>query len=176
MPEPLSVLYESLTFPRFSGLDNDEEDPMIKKVFATTAASVLLVGAVATTAGAASDDTDTKPAPAGEPATNGRHPILRGAIRLSVKTAADTIGVEPSELRDAVRSGQTIGEFAQSKGVEPDRVEAAIVDALTARIDQAVAAGKVPEERATKAKEKVSTFADRVVNGLPKRARTSAAG
>jgi hypothetical protein len=143
---------------------------MIKKALATTTVAVLLMGAAATAAGAASDGPDTSTDPAPAVSANGArgHHLVRRAIRLSVKTAADTIGVQPAALRDAVRGGQTIGEFAQSKGVDPGDVEQAIVDALTARIDQAVKDGKVPEERAAKVKERLSTFAHRVVTSHPK--------
>jgi hypothetical protein len=151
---------------------------MMKRAFATTAASVLLVGAVGTAAGAATngDGGDAKsPATSTQSAGGQRHRVLRGAIRLAVKTAADTIGVEPSALREAVRGGQTIGEFAQSKGTSPDAVEHAIVDALTARIDAAVKDGKVAEARAAKAKERVSQFAERIVTSHPRRAQGASA-
>jgi hypothetical protein len=141
---------------------------MIKKAIATTAAGVLLVGALAVNAGAADGDPGT--APGGESVAQGRHPVLRGAIRVAAAAAAETIGVEPSALREAVRGGQTVGEFAESQGVDPDEVEQAIADALTARIDQALAEGKISENRAAKARDRVATFADRIVNGHPRQA------
>ena len=88
-------------------------------------------------------------------------------IRVAATAAAETIGVEPSALREAVRGGQTVGAFAEAHGVDPDDVEQAIADALAARIDQALAEGKISEARAAKAKARVGTFADRIVHGLP---------
>jgi N-acyl-D-aspartate/D-glutamate deacylase len=54
-----------------------------------------------------------------------RHPRRSVALR----TAAQAIGIDGSDLRDALRDGQTIAEVAEANGVDPQDV----IDALVAR-------------------------------------------
>jgi uncharacterized protein YidB (DUF937 family) len=144
---------------------------MKKLIAAVTTAGLLTLG-LAGTAFAAGGDGSTNGASAPTTQTaKGKvgHRIARRALRVAVKTAADTIGVSPKDLIVAVRGGQTVGEFATSKGVDPKTVEDAIVKALDDRIDQAVADGKLDATRGAKLKARVPTFAHRVVTTHPKR-------
>ncbi|MGH9136242.1 MAG: hypothetical protein ACRD0G_04235 [Acidimicrobiales bacterium] len=50
-------------------------------------------------------------------------------------TAAETIGIEPSELRAALEDGQTIAEVAEANGVDPATVIDAMVAEAQARLD-----------------------------------------
>jgi len=99
--------------------------------------------------------------------------VRREAIKAAAQAAASTIGVDVAELRAAVKGGQTVGAFAESKGVSADSVVTAVVEVLNGRIDQAVTDGKVDEARAAKVKERVPEFAQRLVNTVPKRFQTS---
>lgn len=49
-------------------------------------------------------------------------------------TAAEAIGVEPAELVEAVRGGQTVAEVAEANGVDPQAVIDALVAEATERI------------------------------------------
>jgi hypothetical protein len=148
----------------------------MKQALATvTAAGVLSLGAVGT-ASAASND----PGTGGQPAAQGqtqdraaRQGVRRGAIKVAAEAAAAKIGVEVAALKEAVKGGQSVGAFAESKGVSADSVVEAVVQALNGRIDQAVADGKVDEARAAKAKERVPEFAQRLVSTVPKRAQSA---
>src|SRR3954471_2567539 len=102
---------------------------------ATIVGSALAVGA-GTAVAAGSADPGTGPATA---ANQGGHP--HRLIASAVKVAADTIGVAPADLKEAVKGGQTIAQVAQSKGIEPQAVVDAIVQTATTKIDQAVQAG-----------------------------------
>jgi len=153
-----------------------------KKFFATVvAAGVLTLGAAGTAfaaengPGAPSSDTPAAQEQNQSSSQNrGAHRgVRRAAIRVAAQAAAATIGVEVAELRDAVTGGQTVGAFAESKGVSADSVVTAVAEALDARIDQAVTDGKVDEARAAKVKERVPQFAQRLVNTVPKRFQTS---
>ena len=153
-----------------------------KRFLATiTAAGLLTVGAAgAAVAAENSPGTPSSDTPAAQEQTQSpsqnratHRGVRRGAIRVAAQAAAATIGVEVAELRDAVRSGQTVGAFAEAKGVSADSVVTAVVAALDARIDQAVTDGKVDEARAAKVKERVPEFARRLVNTVPKRFQTS---
>ena len=149
---------------------------------AVTLAGLLTVGVAGTAfaapsdPGAASSDT-----PAGQTQTQNQtqtqdraahRGVRREAIKAAAQAAASTIGVDVAELRAAVKGGQTVGAFAESKGVSADSVVAAVVEALNGRIDQAVTDGKVDEARAAKVKERVPAFAQRLVNTVPKRFQT----
>ena len=149
----------------------------MKKLIATvTAAGLLTLGGAGIASaqdgngGASSNDTPTTTQPDAKANRHAQHrKVRREAIRAAVEAAAKAIGIEPKELVQAVRGGQTIAQVAQSKGVDPQDVVSAIVTAIDAKIDQAVADGKLPADRAAKAKERVPALADRFVNNLPKR-------
>ena len=148
---------------------------------AVTLAGLLTVGVAGTAfaapsdPGAASSDT-----PAGQTQTQtqtqdraAHRGVRREAIKAAAQAAASTIGVDVAELRAAVKGGQTVGAFAETKGVSADSVVTAVVEVLNGRIDQAVTDGKVDEARAAKVKERVPEFAQRLVNTVPKRFQTS---
>jgi len=139
-----------------------------KLIVAITVAVVLGVGA---TAAAAQGE------PVGsDPATSGhqhRHHPRRAVLRTAAQAAADTIGVSTSELREALRSGQSIATLAESKGVAVDDVEQAIAAALNDSLERAVAEGRVGEERAAKLRERIPGFAERLVNHQPRRGHDS---
>lgn len=77
--------------------------------------------------------------------------------------AAEAIGVEPEELRDALEEGQSVAEVAEENGVEPQEVIDAIVAAVSAELDEKVAAGDLDAERAEEMKERLAEAAARFV-------------
>jgi hypothetical protein len=81
-----------------------------------------------------------------------------------LKVAADKIGVQPRDLIDARRNGQSIADVANEHQVDPRDVVNAIVDAANQRIDQAVASGRLPQDKANDLKAKVPELADKFVN------------
>jgi len=74
------------------------------------------------------------------------HPmrVLRGALR----TAAEAIGIEPRDLAGQIRDGATVADVATANGVDPEAVVDALVAAGTARVEEALAEGRIDEERA----------------------------
>jgi uncharacterized protein (DUF433 family) len=88
-----------------------------------------------------------------------------GIVREDViGVAAETIGIEPSVLLEAVRDGQTIAEVAEANGVEPSLVVDAIVAAHRERLDQAVGDGALTQEEADEMaaalEERVTAFVE----------------
>ena len=153
----------------------------MKKILATITAAGLLTFAGAGAAFAADDSpTTTKPAVTGRRAEAERpyrrrylrHRVLRAAV----KTAAATIGVQPRDLVEAVRGGQTIAQFAQSKGVDPQTVIDALVKKADAKVDQLVQNGTITAQRGNQVKERIPGWADRIVNSLPKHRAAGASG
>jgi uncharacterized protein YidB (DUF937 family) len=151
-----------------------------KKMLATVTATGLLTFGAAGTAFAAGNTPDggsTDKAPAAQDqgsARATRRAVRRAAIKTAAEAAATTIGVEVSDLKAAVQGGQTVGAFAESKGVSAQSVVDAVAKALDDRVDQAVTDGKVTAERAAKAKERIPELSDRLVNNVPKRFQTGA--
>lgn len=137
-----------------------------------TAVGVLTLGAAGTAVAAENGGTGDQPAASAQ-GQRAHHGARLVAFMVAVQAATATIGVEVSELRAAVKGGQTVGAFAESRGVSSESVVGAIVNAIGARIDQAVADGKLPADRAANVKERVPELADRFVNTLPKRFQSS---
>jgi urease alpha subunit len=133
---------------------------MRKLIAALTTAAVLMVGgaSVATAQG------DTGGEQGSSPAERQRHHPRRHGLRIAARVAAEAIGVTVSELRDAVRAGATVAAVVESKGVNPDDVERAIVTALTEAVDRAVSEDRISEERAAEIKDRLPTFAERFVD------------
>jgi uncharacterized protein YidB (DUF937 family) len=138
----------------------------MKKLVATVAlAGAITVG----TAGAAfaADSAGTAPtdpsAPSGQAAK--RHPGVRMELRRAgAKVVADTLGVKVTDLRAALKSGQTITQYATSLGKDPKTVSDALVNAANAKIDQLVADGKVTPDKAATIKGKVPARVDKIMN------------
>ncbi len=100
----------------------------------------------------------------GDPGGPG-HLIGRG-----LDAAATALGLTETEVREAVRGGQTLAELADSQGVDVQ----AVVDALVAEGEQelcdAVAAGRVTQVRADEiAAALPERLAEMVENGRPER-------
>lgn len=81
-----------------------------------------------------------------------------------LQTVADALGSTPDEVKAALQDGTSIGAQADAAGVERSKVEQALTDLLTGRIDQAVQDGKLTEERAAQAKEHVGDAVARIMD------------
>jgi hypothetical protein len=133
---------------------------MKQLVAAVTVAGVLVAGGSAAWAGQPDGSGGT-----GAPGAGAAQQSRRGhGVRLALRTAATTIGVSPEELGTQIRGGKTVAAVAGERNVDPATVVNAVVGALTQRIDQAAAEGKIDADRAAKAKAKVPDLANRFVN------------
>lgn len=81
------------------------------------------------------------------------------------QAAAEAIGIEPSELFQAIRDGQTVAEVAQDNGVDPSTVADAIVADARDRLDQAVEDGTLTQEEADEKAADLEERATAFVNG-----------
>ena len=94
-----------------------------------------------------------------------RHPILRRRlVKAGGKVVADTLGVSTQDLRTALKSGQSISDYATSLGKNPEDVVTALVNAADARIDKAVADGKLDATKAAELKAKVPDRVQKLVD------------
>jgi hypothetical protein len=135
-----------------------------KKTTKQLVATVALAGAV--TAGTAGAAFAADNAPSGGTSTPSaqsvQHPRL--AIRRALGgIVSQTLGVSRADLRAALKSGQSVNEYAASLHKDPQTVVDAVTAAANDRIDQAVANGKITAERGATMKSKVAA---RVAKGM----------
>lgn len=92
-------------------------------------------------------------------------PVVWGFADGPVAAAAGAIGIEPSELLDAVRDGRTVAEVAEANGVAVDAVIGAVVASLQERLDDAVENGWLTPEEADDRAAELEEEATELVNG-----------
>ena len=94
-----------------------------------------------------------------------RHVPLVGDVAAGTGVLADVLGLDGSEIRDALKGGSTIADLAAEQGVSVDDV----VDALVAQAEQRVAAalesGRIDQEKADEILANVEQHAEDIVNG-----------
>jgi hypothetical protein len=81
-------------------------------------------------------------------------------IRDAVGVAAETLGMEPSELVEAVRGGSSLEEVAGEQDVAYDDVKAAVLASVKTDLDTAVAEGLITQERADAVYERLQAWLD----------------
>lgn len=103
----------------------------------------------------------------GEDGPGGHHgPRGHGGFRIhGLEAAADAIGITPDELRTALQDGSTIAEVAEANDVDVDAVIEALVADATAKLDEAVANGRISAERAETMKAALTERITAHVNG-----------
>jgi transposase-like protein len=141
---------------------------VLKKLVAPVVIAGLLVGggltATAATASAAA------PA-AAAPAATGHHAVKawlkahrRQLRKAGLEISAKAIGVTPQALRAELKSGKSVAQVAGEHGVSAQTVENAVLSAADARIDQAVAAGKLTSTEAATIKAALPAAVSKAVN------------
>lgn len=85
-----------------------------------------------------------------------------GLMGAGLDQLATSLGMTADEVKAGLREGKTIAQLAEAKGIAPQKVIDDIVAAATAKIDEAVASGKLPAERADTIKanlaERIASF------------------
>jgi hypothetical protein len=79
-----------------------------------------------------------------------------------LNAAAGALGIEPSALIEALRSGDSLTEIAESEGVSYADVSAAIVAAATEDLSAAVESGRITQDRAD---EMIAHLSDALESG-----------
>lgn len=86
-----------------------------------------------------------------------------------VKSAADAIGIEVQELVQALKAGDSVADVARDNNVDPQTVIDTMIADATARIDQALANGKITQEQADKMKSgltgRITSFVNKTHQG-----------
>lgn len=87
--------------------------------------------------------------------------------RFVVRATAEVLDVEPQEVVDALESGQSLAEFAESQGMSAEDFEAALLEEVRIGLDKLVSDGKLTQERADAIYERFSNNVDRIINAHP---------
>ena len=101
---------------------------------------------------------------------NGRPGGLRGFRGPRMKLfdgAAGYLGLTDAELRDQLMSGKSLAQIAQARNKPLDGLKAAIKTALTKRLDDAVANGRLMDAQRTKILADLDQRIDAIVNRTP---------
>jgi uncharacterized protein YidB (DUF937 family) len=133
----------------------------MKTLAVVTAAGALTVGGAS--AAMAADGSGSGSATAAQQLRN--HPGVRQALRAAFGAAAETLGTTAKDLRTQMVQGHL--SLAAVAGEQSDEVASAIAASLTASIDQAVANGNLPAERADKAKARLPQVVERLMDRVP---------
>ena len=86
----------------------------------------------------------------------GKHAVRADARHDVVAAAAEALSMEPGDVIEALRGGDTLEEIADAQGVDYETVSQAILDAVKADLDALVAADKITQERADTMLEKLA--------------------
>ena len=79
-----------------------------------------------------------------------------GVIRDGVNAAADALHLTPAQLTAKLRAGATLQQIAADAGVPYDTVTSAVVGAVKADLDKAVAAGAIRQQREDRILERLT--------------------
>jgi len=132
----------------------------MRKLLATTAAGLTLFGgsiAIAATgltgvaSAQSSTPTTSAPAAAGQ---KGDHAGRRHVAKQALKEVAKDLNMSPKDLLTELRSGKTVNQVAQEKGVPSQTIVDDLVGKVDARVDKAVSEGKLTQEQGDKIKAK----------------------
>lgn len=93
-----------------------------------------------------------------------RAEMLAKVRRGFVNSAAGAIGIEPSALRDELKSGKSIADVAGEHNVSVDAVKAQITSDASAKLEQLVADGKIKQDRADAVLQKLTDNLDTLLN------------
>jgi uncharacterized protein YidB (DUF937 family) len=85
----------------------------------------------------------------------------RDMVRQSlIESASTALGMTADELKTALKAGNSVADVAEAEGVSLDSVKAQITSDAEAKLDQAVADGKIKQERADAALAKLAERLD----------------
>jgi len=78
---------------------------------------------------------------------------------------ADILGLDGSEIRDALQNGSTIADLAAEQGVSTDDIVDALVDAAEERVADALESGRIDQEKADEILADAEQHAEDIVSG-----------
>ena len=94
--------------------------------------------------------------------------MLQRLAGMELNVAATAIGIAPDVVRRVVNNGRSIAALAADAGVSSDRVVDAVVRDANAKVDQAVADGRIAADRASMLRTRLPNWAEQLVLQTPK--------
>lgn len=88
-----------------------------------------------------------------------------GIMREVLNIVADATGLEPREIAERVRAGETLAQIITAQGGDVTAVTSQIVAAISDRVNTAVAEGRITQERADEILLDLEARVTRVLNG-----------
>ncbi|MDH3294935.1 MAG: hypothetical protein OER95_11520 [Acidimicrobiia bacterium] len=93
------------------------------------------------------------------------HRGLRGRVKaFTADVVTDTLDMSVEELWEALAGGKSLAEVAVDQGVAAEDLEAALLTAAEDRIDEALAKGRIDQERADEMKARMADNIDDYMN------------
>jgi hypothetical protein len=87
----------------------------------------------------------------------------RGGFGMGLEAAAQALGISVDQLRQEL-PGKSLADVARAHNVDPTTVANALKSEATARIDQALGAGRITADQATQMKQGLNDRIDQQVN------------
>jgi hypothetical protein len=87
--------------------------------------------------------------------------------QVGLADAAKVIGIQPADLRTAMKGGKSIAQVAKDHGLSTSALVTGVTTNVDARIDAALAAGKIDAAHATKLKAGISAVVTKLVDRVP---------
>lgn len=134
--------------PDFSERITDALQPLVDDGTLTDSEVSAVIGALE----------DARPEDGGRRGHGQRGPRGAGAV-------ADVLGLEGSEIRDALQDGSTIADLAAEQGVSVDDVVDALVAQAEERVATALENGRIDQEKADEILAGAEEHAEDIVNG-----------
>jgi len=85
-------------------------------------------------------------------------------IRNIVNDVASTLKLTPLEIMTQMKDGKSLAEIASAQGVSRDDLKSAITTSVGQALDNAVSNGKLTQDQATQAKDKLSQNLDKIID------------
>jgi len=133
-------------------------------LFATAAVAASLFAGVAFTSGAEAAVAQTTEAVGRDDRPgHGHNGNGHKASRL-LQPIAEILGMTPGELQQALSDGTTLGEAAVEQGMSVDELTAALSAGIESRVAEALADGKITQEKADEILANSAERIDRLIN------------
>jgi hypothetical protein len=84
-----------------------------------------------------------------------------------VAETAEVLGIEVDDVVEGLEDGKSLAQIAEEHGVSAEEYKTALTDAVEDKLADAVANGRITQERADEMLAKFTENADRIINHVP---------
>jgi uncharacterized protein YidB (DUF937 family) len=94
---------------------------------------------------------------AGKPGAGAANAALAKVMQAYLAAAASALGMQPADVAAALKSGTSLSELAQQKGVSESDFRSKLIAALQPQLDQAVSQGQLTKEQESEILQRLQT-------------------